>query len=112
MSKMSEIAMELDDQAMELGFESYEDAIERGGYTTYFNGTTYVLAKANADEQEVAHEAWLKEKREILNELNSILNAINGQAYNNFSDYELLTFIKNNKQIIAKAIEFIEKGEI
>lgn len=99
MSKMSEIAMELDDQAMELGFESYEDAIERGGYTTYFNGTTYVLAKANADEQEVAHEAWLKEKQQVLDELTDVIH-----------DGEL-----DWGEIVRKvehAIEFIEKGEV
>ena len=107
MSKMSEIAMELDDQAMELGLESYEDAIERGGYTTYFNGTTYVLAKANADEQEVAHEAWLKEKQnriktltEMLMDLRELKETLNPTDFTKWA-----TTIKD-------AIEFIEKGEM
>ena len=111
MSKMSELAMELDDQAMELGFEGYEEALAKGYEWVIDTRGNAVLYKAS-EELDKAHEAWLEEKRKILNELNSILNAINGQAYNNFSDYELLTFIKNNKQIIAKAIEFIEKGEM
>ena len=93
MSKMSEIAMELDDQAMELGFESYEDAIERGGYTTYFNGTTYVLAKADADEQEVAHEAWLKEKEDLLKRVDKVWK---DPTYDQLIDLvnELVCFIK------------------
>lgn len=92
MSKMSEIAMELDDQAAELGFESYEDAIERGGYATYFNGTTYVLAKADADEQEIAHEAWLKERDEVLGGLTNLM-------VHNVYDYD----------IVIKAYKFIKE---
>lgn len=97
MSKMSEIVMELDDQAMELGFESYEDAIERGGYTTYFNGTTYVLAKANADEQEVAHEAWLKEKQELLTRADKV--------WENPDHDDLLA-------LVSDLVVFIKKGEV
>lgn len=100
MSKMSEIAMELDDQAMELGFESYEDAIERGGYTTYFNGTTYVLAKANADEQEVAHEAWLKEKDILLRALTETQREAEDDGRT------------DDACVIRNAIEFIKKGEV
>lgn len=68
MSKMSEIAMELDDQAIELGFESYEEAIAKGYEVDYEEGklvNPYVLDR----EQEKAHEAWLKEKKEILDRL-------------------------------------------
>lgn len=100
MSKMSEIAMELDDQAMELGFESYEDAIERGGYTTYFNGTTYVLAKANADEQEVAHEAWLKEKDKVLEEQEALHDHLMELGYDGLAES------------VWHAIEFFKKGEV
>lgn len=105
MSKISQLHAELSSQAYDLGFNSLEDALAMGYEVDYENSKL-------VDGREQAHKAWLKEKREILNELNAILNAINGQAYNNFSNYELLTFIKNNKQIIAKAIEFIEKGEV
>lgn len=112
---MSQLHAELSEQANELGFETIQDAVNSGYVVDYDKGklVKYGLGYSEtveylAKEQEKAHEAWLEEKRKTLNELNSILNAINGQAYNNFSDYELLTFIKNNKQIIAKAIEFIE----
>ena len=102
--------IQLQECAEDLGFSTITEALDAGYHEVQdLVAGTFTLEKI--DEQEKAHEAWLEEKRKILNELNSILNAINGQAYNNFSDYELLTFIKNNKQIIAKAIEFIEKGE-
>jgi len=103
--------VQLQERAEELGFSTITEALDAGYHEVQdLVAGTFTLEKI--DEQEKAHEAWLEEKRKILNELNSILNAINGQAYNNFSDYELLTFIKNNKQIIAKTIEFIEKGEM
>ena len=92
MSKLSEIATELDNQAGELGFESYDEAIERGGYTTYFNGTTYVLAKADADEQEAAHEAWLKEREVVVGDLTNLL-------IHRVFDYD----------IIERAINFIKE---
>lgn len=72
MSKMSEIAMELDDQAIELGFDSYEEAIAKGYEVDYEEGklvNPYVLDR----EQEKAHEAWLKERDEVLAELNSLI---------------------------------------
>ena len=102
--------IQLQECAEGLGFSTITEALDAGYHEVQdLVAGTFTLEKL--DEQEKAHEAWLEEKRKTLNELNSILNAINGQAYNNFSDYELLTFIKNNKQIIAKAIEFFEKGE-
>lgn len=108
---MRDRIIQLQECAEELGFSTITEALDAGYHEVQdLVADTFTLEKI--DEQEKAHEAWLEEKRKILNELNSILNAINGQAYNNFSDYELLTFIKNNKQIIAKAIEFIEKGEM
>lgn len=68
MSKMSEIAMLLDDQAVELGFESYEEAIAKGYEVDYEERklvNPYVLDR----EQEKAHEAWLKEKKKVLDRL-------------------------------------------
>ena len=108
---MRDRIIQLQESAESLGFGTIQQALDAGYHEVQdLVAGTFTLEKI--DEQEKAHEAWLEEKRKTLNELNSILNAINGQAYNNFSDYELLTFIKNNKQIIAKAIEFIEKGEM
>ena len=94
MSKMSELAMELDDQAMELGFESYEEAMEKGYEVDYEAGklvNPYVLAR----EQEKAHEAWLKEKKEVIGGLRDCYLHLHGfppEVYNK----------------ILKAIKFIE----
>lgn len=72
MSKMSEIAMELDDQAIELGFESYEEAIAKGYEVDYEEGklvNPYVLDR----EQEKAHEAWLEERDSVIESLNNAI---------------------------------------
>ena len=72
MSKMSELAMELDDQAVELGFESYEEAIAKGYEVDYEERklvNPYVLAR----EQEKAHEAWLKERDSVIESLNNAI---------------------------------------
>lgn len=72
MSKMSEIAMELDDQAIELGFNSYEEAIAKGYEVDYEEGklvNPYVLDR----EQEKAHEAWLKERDIVVGDLMNLL---------------------------------------
>lgn len=61
MSKISELAMELDDQAMDMGFDSFEDAIERGGYEVDYENAKLV----KPDEQEQAHKAWLGEREEV-----------------------------------------------
>lgn len=94
MGKLSEIAMELDDQAVELGFESYEDAIERGGYEIDYENAR--LWKP-LEEYNEAHEAWLKEKEEVLGELISVYNDID--------------IPKDLKKYIKHAIEFVKKGE-
>ncbi len=94
MSKMSQLHADLTEQAYGLGFESIEDA-ERNGYEVdYVNAKLY-----KPDEQEQAHEAWLEEKRQVLNELVDVIN-----------DGEL-----DWGEIVRKvehAIEFIEKGEM
>lgn len=93
MSKMSEIAMEIDDQAAELGFESYEEALAKGYVIDYLQGK---LVKQ--DEQESAHEAWLKEREEVLDGLDIV-------AHSDTVPFE-------HKEIAKQAIEFIRKGEM
>ena len=72
MSKMSELAMELDDQAVELGFESYEEALAKGYEVDYEERklvNPYVLDR----EQEKAHEAWLEERDSVIESLNNAI---------------------------------------
>ncbi len=62
MSKMSELHAELSEQAAELGFEDLGEA-EQAGY-----GVDWENAKLIPPE-EAAHMEWLKEKEEVLNDL-------------------------------------------
>lgn len=62
MSKMSQLHAELSEQASELGFESLGEA-EQAGY-----GVDWEKAKL-IEPQEMAHEAWIKEKEHKLETL-------------------------------------------
>ena len=92
MSKMSQLHLELSEQAFDLGFESLEEAFDNG-YEVISDGNFAHLVKTE-DEQDEAHEAWLKEKQVILGDLNNLL-------IHKAFDFD----------IIKRAIEFIEKGE-
>lgn len=94
MSKMSEIAMELDDQAFELGFESREEALEKGYTIDYGKDGWRLVPDINK-----AHGEWLKEKEGVLADLRELLN-----------DY-LPTGEQDEIKALERAIEFIEKGE-
>lgn len=108
MSKMSEIAMELDDHAVELGFESYEEAIAKGYEVDYEERklvNPYVLDDKSTwckrlesydEEQEKAHEAWLKEREGVLADLRELLN-----------DY-LPTGEQDEIKALERAIDFVE----
>lgn len=88
MSKMSQLHAELSEQASELGFESLGEA-EQAGY-----GVDWENAKL-IEPQEMAHEVWLKEKKNVLGDLNNLLI------------HQVFDF-----DIIKRAIKFIEGGEI
>lgn len=69
MSKMSDLHLELTEQANELGFETIQDAVNSGYVVDYERGklVKYGLGYPETveylmKEQEKAHEAWLKEK--------------------------------------------------
>lgn len=90
MSKMSKIAMELDDQAVELGFESYEEALAKGYEVDYEERklvNPYVLDR----EQNKAHEAWLKEQQIVLGDL---MNLMIHKAYDHDIIERAYKFIK------------------
>lgn len=96
MSKMSEISMLLDDQAAELGFESYEEAIEKGYDVCYGEEGAYLYKPQPEDEQLKAHKAWLKEKEAVLADLRELLN-----------DY-LPTGEQDEIKALERAIDFVE----
>lgn len=91
MSKIGQLNLDLQEQANELGFSTVQEALDAGYEVDYECGTF-------KDPQEQAHEAWLKEKEEVINELRSVYNDI---------DVPL-----DNKKLIKHAIEFIERGEV
>lgn len=98
MSKMSQLHADLTEQAYDLGFESIEEA-EANGYHINYCDNKVKLTLDMAKAQEQAHEAWLKEKQQVLDELTDVIN-----------DGEL-----DWGEIVRKvehAIEFIEKGEM
>lgn len=85
MSKMSELAMELEEQATELGFESLEQAKQAGYEVDYENAKLI-------EPQEAAHEAWLKERDEVLHLLESVkeeITNLNGGDNNHVAIDEL-----------------------
>lgn len=72
MSKMSNIAMELDERAVELGFADHLEAMANGYDWGVGEDGVAFLWKAE-DEQEKAHEAWLKERDEVLGGLMNLM---------------------------------------
>lgn len=94
MSKISQLYAELSEQAAELGFESIGEA-EQAGYGVDWQNAKLIKVE---DEQEKAHEAWLEEKQQVLNDLDIV-------AHSDAVPFE-------HKEIVKQAIEFIRKGEM
>ena len=92
MSKMSQLHAELSEQASELGFSSIEEA-EANGYEADYEKRKLV------DGRELAHEAWLKERDEVIKDLDHIAL---GYAEAGFNDHA---------EKLYKAINFIMRGE-
>ena len=91
MSKMSQLHMELSEQAVELGFESLEQA-QSAGYEVDYEAGKLV------DGRELAHKDYLKRKEEILAKLKQLSEAYKGA--------------ENITSVVDEAIEFIKEGEI
>lgn len=92
---MRDRIIQLQERAEELGFSTITEAIDAGYHEVQdLDDNTFTLEKI--DEQEKAHEAWLKERDEVLKGLNEMCaGAVQG-------GYE--------QKILERAIEFIEKG--
>ena len=99
MSKMSQLNMELTEQASELGFESIEEA-EANGYEAICNEDGSGRLVKSEDELDQHHRAWLKKRDEIIS---SLLNAM-------WHDYKLNGDRKTYVQVVMqRAKEFIEQ---
>lgn len=111
MSKMSNLNLELQEEANELGFETVQEALDNGYEVIQRTmgaprdideidrepEVWYELQKK--DELEEAHEAWLKEKEEVIKGLVDCYKHLHG-------------FPPEVYDKILQAIEFIEKGEV
>lgn len=95
---MSQLHAELSEQASNLGYQSIEEA-EANGYEVDYEKRTLV------DGRELAHNNWLKEKEDILNNLEQLQtylgNKIEHGNFNGIDDWE----------VVSNAINFIKKGE-
>ena len=102
MSKMSQLHAELTQQAIDLGYEDLEQAIDDGWCVDYDEARLY----KRIDIQEEAHAEWLKEKKIVLNDLRVLLTKFKALA--DIGSREAV----HEKYIIEHAIDFIEKGEV
>lgn len=68
MSKIGKEVLSLEEQAQELGFECLGDALRVGCETEYKDGGLVLV-----EPLELAHRAWEKEKKKVLEGLNSCL---------------------------------------
>lgn len=98
MSRMSNMHLELTEQANELGFESIEEA-EQAGYGVDWEN--HKLIKID-DEQDKAHEAWLQNRDRILHWLEKLSRHLESHKphdiFGGYLDYEItdmaIDFIK------------------
>ena len=97
MSKMSDIALQLSEQAVEYGLQGYQEALERGfTYEVAQDGTATLISPSEG--LEMAHEEWLKEKEGVLADLRKLLN-----------DY-LPTGEQDEIKALERAIDFVEEA--
>lgn len=110
MSKIGDFNIAMTEKVNELGYETVEEAIANGWDSNEFYMSYMEEAK---DEQEKAHEAWLKEKDSVLNKLTAIEQYFitEEKASSTLGAYEE-AFIESQLRDYAKdTIEFIKKGE-
>ena len=92
MSKMSMIHDELMGQCARLGFQDLGEA-EQVGYGVDWQNARLIKVE---DEQDKAHEAWLKERFKVLADLKYLMKETDDD---------------DTKDALKRAINFIEKGE-
>lgn len=102
MSKMSQLHAELEEQAYEKGYESLDEALNDGATII---GETLVTkddlpSKKSVDERQQAHEAWLKERDEVIKGLQSTWFHLNNLGE------------KEDADNVSRAMKLIEEGEM
>ena len=96
---MRDRVIQLQERAEELGFSTITEALYAGYHEVQdLVAGTFTLEKI--DEQEKAHEAWLKEREEVLEEQRRLHDHLMELGYDSLAES------------VFKAIDFIEKGEM
>lgn len=104
MSKMSQLQMELNEQAVELGFDNLEQAQEVGYQVDYRTGKLVLPVDEQLDQ---AHKEWLNERGVLLKDLENLKTIIEASPKG-----EKITVNDYWLNIINHTINFIKKGEI
>lgn len=103
MSKMSQLHAELEQQAYEKGYESLDEALNDGATIigeTLLTTDDLIKRVGTKDAQEQAHEAWLKERGEVIKGLQATWFYLT-----NLGD-------KEDADNVSRAMKFIEEGEM
>ena len=89
--------IQLQERAEELGFSTIAEALDAGYHEVQdLVAGTFTLEKIE-DELQKAHEAWLKERNDILDDLEHLKNIYKG--------------VKPDEDIIERTINFFKRGE-
>lgn len=116
MSKMSQLHAELSEQAIELGFESLEEALANGYEVDYDEKelvNPYVLSDKAHEE---AHKEWIKERDMYLETMDVIRDVLidinNGLIMSGDVDLVQAWKLEVLASELERAIDFFKKGEI
>ena len=91
MSKMSRLNLQLQEQAEEMGFSTVQEALDNGYHVVEdLVAGTATLKDLN---EELAHEAWLKERDILVHEVEMLINDTPYQVY---------------KDTLRKVVEFLK----
>lgn len=104
MSKMADIAQQLDEQCVDYGFASYTEALEQG-FTYEVDKQGVAKLMPPSDGLEMAHKAWLKERDEVVAGLNSLIEAEEFQKKMLGDDY----IDAGEMEILTHAVRFIKE---
>lgn len=117
MSRIGDYNLQLQEQANELGYETIQEALDDGCKVEPNEARLITPLEqkidAEKDGRKKAHEAWLKEKREVLEGLQRLADFYGGIP-NNHDSIEIPAIV-NTAEVeatVKRAIEFIERGEI
>lgn len=98
MSKLSQIQLDLSEQANELGFEDIEEA-EAHGYTVKYSGDEAFLVPDIDKAYEEIRKEWKKEKQKVIRKLQLAKSTMRANNYFECADR------------VAEAIKFIKEIE-